>query len=115
MLRTLLRRTFSTPPGSTPPPLPVLSNTPKVVSLTPARVEVIEGKQYYWCACGHTKTEPWCDGTHKGTSTIRPVKWVAPKSGMVSLCSCRGTLREGRVLCDGRHAVIASEKDKPIQ
>lgn len=115
MLRTLFKRTFSTPPAPTIPPLPVLSNVPKVVSLSPARVEVIEGKQYYWCACGHTKTEPWCDGQHKTLSTIRPVKWVAPKSGIASICACRYSKREGRVLCDGSHSIVASEKDKPIQ
>ena len=76
-----------------------------VRALTPLRLEVTEGKTYFWCACGRTQTEPWCDGSHKAT-TIRPVKWVAPKSGTASVCACRATRRPGRVLCDGSHAAV---------
>ncbi len=99
MLRAAARRALSAAAAAPPP----LSNVPKIVQLSPARVEVAEGKTYFWCACGHTKTEPWCDGSHKLLSTIRPVKWVAPKSGTASICACRHTKREGRVLCDGGH------------
>ena len=94
---TLLHRASSTGAPA------ALSNSPRVVSFAPARVAVEEGRTYFWCACGHTKTEPWCDGAHKALSTIRPVKWVAPKSGTANVCACRHTRREGRVLCDGGH------------
>ncbi len=102
MLRATARRALSAS-AAPPPQLPILSNVPRVAALAPARVAVEEGKTYFWCACGHTKSEPWCDGQHKHLSTIRPVKWVAPKSGMASICACRHTKREGRVLCDGGH------------
>ena len=85
-----------------------LTNVPRAVSLEPKRVPVEEGKTYYWCACGYTRNEPWCDGSHKTLSTIRSVKWVAPKSGMASICACRQTKREGRVLCDGGHVHLKS-------
>jgi CDGSH-type Zn-finger protein len=84
---------------------PPLHNDPVVRAVTPLRLEVEEGKTYFWCACGRTQTEPWCDGSHKIT-TIRPVKWVAPKSGTASICACRATRRPGRVLCDGSHAAV---------
>ena len=103
-LRPLLRRALSAPAA---PPAATLSNTPRIAKLEPARVTVEEGKAYFWCACGHTKTEPWCDGSHKAVSTIRPVKWVAPKSGVANVCACRHTKREGRVLCDGGHVHLA--------
>ena len=83
----------------------MLHHDPIVRALTPLRLEVVEGKTYFWCACGRTTTEPWCDGSHKAT-TIRPVKWVAPKSGTASICVCRATRRPGRVLCDGSHAAV---------
>ena len=35
---------------------------------SPLGVDVIEGKTYYWCACGKSKKQPFCDGSHKGTS-----------------------------------------------
>ena len=84
-------------------PADSLATAPQVVALEPKRVEVEEGKAYFWCACGFTKNEPWCDGSHKAASTIRPVKWVAPKSGIANICACRHTKRPGRVLCDGGH------------
>lgn len=95
-------RSSSSSSGSPPAPL---FHDPVVRSLTPLRLEVTEGATYFWCACGRTQTEPWCDGSHKVT-TIRPVKWVAPKSGTASVCACRATRRPGRVLCDGSHAAV---------
>ena len=91
-------------------PSPTVFHAPVVRSLTPLRIEVEEGKTYFWCACGRSQKEPWCDGSHKVTS-IRPVKWVAPKSGIASICACRATRRPGRVLCDGAHATVAAPTD----
>jgi CDGSH-type Zn-finger protein len=107
-----LAQAFSAASGSAPPPPPPppqLAHSPRVVSFAPARVPVEEGRTYFWCACGHTRTEPWCDGAHKALSTIRPVKWVAPKSGTANVCACRHTKREGRVLCDGGHVHLPRE------
>jgi CDGSH-type Zn-finger protein len=109
---SLARRALSTAAAGAAAPPPVLSNTPRIAALAPARVPVEEGKAYFWCACGHTKTEPWCDGSHKALSTIRPVKWTAPKTGTASICACRHTRREGRVLCDGGHVHLLAAEDK---
>ena len=98
-------RSSSSSSGSPPGVSAPLFHDPVVRSLTPLRLEVTEGATYFWCACGRTQTEPWCDGSHKVT-TIRPVKWVAPKSGTASVCACRATRRPGRVLCDGSHAAV---------
>ena len=68
------------------------------------------GKEYYWCACGLTKNEPFCDGSHKGT-VFRPVKWVADEAGLTSFCLCRKTMDAPR--CDNFHK-RSSYLDEPI-
>lgn len=66
----------------------------------PFVVAVTEGKPYFWCSCGRSKNQPFCDGSHKGTG-FEPVKWVADKSGKRGFCGCKATA--GQPLCDGSH------------
>ncbi|MFM1987106.1 MAG: hypothetical protein RJA99_63 [Pseudomonadota bacterium] len=68
--------------------------------LGPHAVLVEAGKTYTWCACGRSRTQPWCDGSHCG-SGIEPVAWTARGSGRIWLCGCRRTARPP--LCDGSH------------
>jgi CDGSH-type Zn-finger protein len=66
----------------------------------PFAVDVEKGKDYYWCACGKSQTQPFCDGAHLG-STLAPVKYSPDIDKQVFLCGCKGT---GNVpLCDGSH------------
>jgi len=46
----------------------------------PKYVTVEQGKKYYWCACGLSKKQPFCDGSHKSAPELglKPVEWVAP-------------------------------------
>ena len=82
-----------------------LPNDPIICDTRSIRAEVVQGKKYLWCACGRSKQQPWCDGSHKAT-TIRPVHWTAPKTGIISLCNCKHTLR--RPFCDGAHNHLPS-------
>jgi CDGSH-type Zn-finger protein len=62
------------------------------------RVEA--GQEYWWCACGRSKAQPFCDGSHKGTQ-LRPVLFKAETSEEIWFCGCKAT--GTRPLCDGTH------------
>jgi CDGSH iron-sulfur domain-containing protein 3 len=66
----------------------------------PYAVNVEKGKDYYWCACGQSKSQPFCDGSHKGTN-FSPVKYQAGESETVYFCGCKQTASQP--LCDGSH------------
>ncbi len=66
----------------------------------PYLVEVEEGKSYFWCSCGQSKNQPFCDGSHSGTD-FTPVKWTADETRKKAFCSCKAT--KGQPFCDGTH------------
>lgn len=78
-------------------------SNPKRASATPYAVEVEAGKSYFWCACGESKSQPFCDGSHKGTD-FTPVKYEAKASKKVFFCGCKGTASQP--MCDGSHKLI---------
>jgi len=73
---------------------------PTSPQMAPYPVEVEEGKNYFWCACGKSSNQPFCDGTHKG-SEFAPVKYTATESKKVFFCGCKKT--NSAPLCDGSH------------
>jgi len=77
-----------------------MSNEPVVAKKGPYVVEVEEGKSYFWCACGMSKNQPFCDGSHKDTEMV-PVKWTAEESGKKGFCGCKAT--KDQPMCDGSH------------
>ena len=66
----------------------------------PYLVEVEEGKSYFWCSCGQSKNQPFCDGSHAGTD-FTPVKWTADETRKRAFCGCKAT--KGQPFCDGAH------------
>lgn len=74
---------------------------PVRASNTPYPVEVEAGKSYWWCACGKSKKQPFCDGSHTGTS-FTPLKFDAKESKTVYFCGCKATQKPP--LCDGSHS-----------
>jgi len=72
----------------------------KIAQKAPYQVDVDEGKTYFWCACGQSKNQPFCDGRHKG-SGINPEKYTVTKDGAVYFCGCKQSAKG--VLCDGTH------------
>ena len=73
---------------------------PVVAKSGPFAVEVEEGQRYFWCACGLSTKQPFCDGSHKGTS-MKSVHYIAEKTGTVWLCGCKRS--KNQPLCDGSH------------
>lgn len=67
---------------------------------TPYAVEVESGKNYFWCSCGKSGKQPFCDGSHGGTG-FTPVKYTATESKKVFFCGCKSTASQP--MCDGSH------------
>ncbi len=72
---------------------------PEMPSKEPYEVELEPGK-YWWCACGRSKNQPFCDGSHQGTD-FRPVEFEIKEKETVWLCGCKRT--EDPPFCDGTH------------
>ena len=73
---------------------------PVIAQKSPFQVDVEAGKSYFWCACGRSKSQPFCDGSHKGTG-LTPVQFKPEESKTVWLCGCKQS--KGRPMCDGTH------------
>ena len=69
---------------------------------SPIGVDVVEGKSYFWCTCGISSKQPFCDGSHKGTE-FAPLKYLADQSKKVFFCTCKQT--NDQPLCDGSHNI----------
>lgn len=67
---------------------------------TPFPIDVEAGETYYWCACGMSRNQPFCDGSHKGSGMV-PKVLKAEKSETVWLCGCKQT--KTGPFCDGSH------------
>jgi CDGSH-type Zn-finger protein len=73
---------------------------PHIPQKSPYPVEVEEGKTYYWCACGRSSKQPFCDGSHNGTD-FTPLAFTAEKTAKVFLCGCKHSAN--KPFCDGSH------------
>jgi CDGSH-type Zn-finger protein len=80
-----------------------MAEEPVVAQTSPYQVELVEGQTYFYCRCGRSKEQPFCDGSHEGTG-IEPLEFVAPSTGTFNLCGCKAT--DDEPWCDGTHNVI---------
>jgi len=74
----------------------------------PKAVRLKEGEEKYWCACGRSKNQPFCDGSHRGTG-FTPVGFKVEKDGDAYLCMCKRT--GNQPYCDGTHARLPSQSE----
>lgn len=66
----------------------------------PYQVTVQAGRTYFWCACGRSRKQPFCDGSHEGTG-LAPVPYRADETEEVWFCGCKSS--GTKPLCDGSH------------
>ena len=78
-------------------------SSPEIAQKAPYVVEVESGKTYWWCSCGKSQSQPFCDGSHKGTG-FSPVEYKASKDEKVWFCGCKHSLKGA--LCDGQHKTL---------
>ncbi|XP_075438102.1 CDGSH iron-sulfur domain-containing protein 3, mitochondrial [Ascaphus truei] len=75
---------------------------PVIAARHPYRAEVKGGKVYPWCSCGHSKKQPFCDGSHKKSAPgLSPVRFTPTQDQVVWLCGCKQT--KTPPYCDGTH------------
>ena len=80
---------------------------PIVADNKPAKVDLAKGEEYYFCACGRSKTQPFCDGSHAGTG-FKPLSFAAEESGDAYLCQCKHSA--STPFCDGSHKQFSAEQ-----
>ena len=76
------------------------ASTPHIAQKSPIAVEVEAGKSYWYCTCGKSAGQPFCDGSHKGSDFV-PQEYKAETSGTVYFCACKQN--GGGVTCNGSH------------
>tara|TARA_Y100000590_G_C15707757_1_gene1009257 strand:- start:1103 stop:1345 length:243 start_codon:yes stop_codon:yes gene_type:complete len=74
----------------------------KASQKTPYKVKVEKGKTYFWCSCGVSQKQPFCDGAHKKQGKFKSVKYVADEDKEVYFCGCKIT--QHQPFCDGSHS-----------
>ena len=86
-------------------PADTKKSLPIVAARAPKAVELKDGEEYYWCRCGRSKNQPFCDGSHKDTE-YSPERFEAIREKYIYFCGCKQT--SNAPFCDGSH------KDLPV-
>lgn len=78
-----------------------MNDVPIIAAKSPIKIDLEKGQDYYWCSCGRSKSQPFCDGSHKGLD-IGPTKFTAEETGAAFLCQCKAS--SSKPFCDGTHS-----------
>ena len=80
---------------------------PVIANNKPQKVALNKDQKYFFCACGRSGNQPFCDGSHKGTE-FTPKGFTAQKDGDSWLCQCKHT--GNAPFCDGSHKQFSDEQ-----
>lgn len=80
-----------------------MADDPVIAQKGPFQVELAAGKAYFYCRCGRSKNQPFCDGSHKGTG-IEPMRFTVEETATYNLCGCKTT--DDEPFCDGSHNIL---------
>ena len=80
---------------------------PMIADNKPIKVELIADTEYYFCTCGRSNNQPYCDGSHNGTE-FEPHKFSVKKSKDAYLCQCKHT--KNVPFCDGTHTQFSNDE-----
>ncbi len=80
---------------------------PVIADNKPQKVSLTKDQKYFFCACGRSSNQPFCDGSHKGTE-FTPKGFIAEKDGDSWLCQCKHT--SNAPFCDGSHKQFSVEQ-----
>ena len=76
---------------------------PVVAQKGPYGIVVVAGRKYFWCACGRSRRQPFCDGSHAGTG-LSPIPFEAKTNEELWFCGCKQT--KTKPFCDGSHNAL---------
>ena len=74
---------------------------PRSPQKSPYKVKVEKDKTYFWCSCGESQKQPFCDGSHKKNGNFKSVKYLAQSDKVVFFCGCKNTKHPP--FCDNSH------------
>ena len=80
-----------------------MQNTAKFQK-SPYKVKVEKEKTYFWCACGLSKKQPFCDGSHKKQGKFESIKYMADENEEIYFCGCKKT--KNPTFCEGSHSKL---------
>jgi CDGSH-type Zn-finger protein len=80
-----------------------MAELPAIGGREPIQVEVKAGETFWWCRCGRSQTQPFCDGSHAGTP-YEPLQWTATRPRTVFFCTCKRT--RNPPFCDDSHLAL---------
>ena len=79
-------------------------NKPTTPQKSPYKVMVEKGKTYFWCTCGLSNKQPFCDGSHKKEGKFKSFKYLADETKEVFFCGCK--MSQPQPFCDGTHSKL---------
>ena len=78
----------------------IFMDSPKIVQKFPYKISAESGKSYFWCSCGQSSKQPFCDGSHEGTDFL-PQKVKLEDEKDIFFCGCK--MSKNGAFCDGTH------------